>query len=111
VNVCADGFQDADCDVRFMRAHLQVALHLEAVGLPVTYLAAATSEDTSGMMLPAPARRSPRACPLELMSFGLRATMRPVAPAALRDVPLSPDGGVTSRSIAAGSPAGTSGRC
>jgi NAD(P)H dehydrogenase (quinone) len=42
VNVCADGFQDADCDVRFMRAHRQVALHLEAVGLPVTYLAAAT---------------------------------------------------------------------
>jgi ribose 5-phosphate isomerase A len=32
--------------------------------------------------------------PLELMSFGLRATMRRVAPAALRDVPLSPDGGV-----------------
>ena len=42
VKVCADGFQDADCDVRFMRAHRQVALHLEAVGLPVTYLAAAT---------------------------------------------------------------------
>src|ERR1700726_1893527 len=32
--------------------------------------------------------------PLELMSFGLRATMRQVAPAVLRDVPLSPDGGV-----------------
>ena len=32
--------------------------------------------------------------PLELLSFGLRATMRLVAPAALRDVPLSPDGGV-----------------
>ena len=32
--------------------------------------------------------------PLELMSFGLRATMRLVAPAVLRDVPLSPDGGV-----------------
>jgi NAD(P)H dehydrogenase (quinone) len=42
VKVCADGFQDAGCDVRFMRAHRQVALHLEAVGLPVTYLAAAT---------------------------------------------------------------------
>ena len=42
VKVCADGFQDADCDVRFMRAHRQVALHLEAVGLPVTYLSAAT---------------------------------------------------------------------
>jgi NAD(P)H dehydrogenase (quinone) len=42
VKVCADGFQDPGCDVRFMRAHQQVALHLEAVGLPVTYLAAAT---------------------------------------------------------------------
>jgi NAD(P)H dehydrogenase (quinone) len=42
VKVCPDGFQDPDCDVRFMRAHQQVALHLDAVGLPVTYLAAAT---------------------------------------------------------------------
>ncbi len=42
VKVCADGFQDPDCDVRFMRAHRQVALHLEALDLPVTYLAAAT---------------------------------------------------------------------
>jgi ribose 5-phosphate isomerase A len=32
--------------------------------------------------------------PLELLSFGLRATMCRVAPASLRDVPLSPDGGV-----------------
>ena len=32
--------------------------------------------------------------PLELLSFGLRATMRRVGPASLRDVPLSPDGGV-----------------
>jgi ribose 5-phosphate isomerase A len=32
--------------------------------------------------------------PLELLSFGLRATMRRVAPVTLRDVPLSPDGGV-----------------
>ena len=32
--------------------------------------------------------------PLELLSFGLRATMRRVAPASLRDAPLSPDGGV-----------------
>jgi uncharacterized protein YbjT (DUF2867 family) len=42
VKVCADGFQDPGCDVRFMRAHREVARHLEAVGLPVTYLAAAT---------------------------------------------------------------------
>src|ERR1700760_298699 len=32
--------------------------------------------------------------PLELLSFGVRATMRRVAPAVLRDVPLSPDGGL-----------------
>jgi len=32
--------------------------------------------------------------PLELLSFGLRATMRRVAPVSLRDAPPSPDGGV-----------------
>jgi ribose 5-phosphate isomerase A len=32
--------------------------------------------------------------PLELLSFGLGATMRLVSPVTLRDVPLSPDGGV-----------------
>ena len=32
--------------------------------------------------------------PLELLSFGLRATLRRVGPVSLRDVPLSPDGGV-----------------
>jgi len=32
--------------------------------------------------------------PLELLSFGLRATMHRVDPVSLRDVPLSPDGGV-----------------
>jgi ribose 5-phosphate isomerase A len=41
---------------------------------------------------PVPALRSP--IPLELLSYGLLATMRLVAPATLRDVPLSPDGGV-----------------
>jgi uncharacterized protein YbjT (DUF2867 family) len=41
VKICADGFQDPGCEVRFMRAHREVALHLDAVGLPVTYLAAA----------------------------------------------------------------------
>jgi len=41
---------------------------------------------------PADALHSP--IPLELLSFGLRATVRRVAPASLRDVPLSPDGGV-----------------
>jgi ribose 5-phosphate isomerase A len=32
--------------------------------------------------------------PLELLSFGLHATMRRITPISLRDVPLSPDGGV-----------------
>ena len=32
--------------------------------------------------------------PLELLAYGLRATMRRVAPVSLRDVPRSPDGGV-----------------
>jgi uncharacterized protein YbjT (DUF2867 family) len=39
VKIAADGFQDPDCEVRFMRSHRQVAVHLDAVGLPVTYLA------------------------------------------------------------------------
>jgi NAD(P)H dehydrogenase (quinone) len=41
VKVCADGFQDPDCEVRFMRSDRQVAAHLDALGLPVTYLASA----------------------------------------------------------------------
>ena len=41
---------------------------------------------------PVPALHSP--IPLELLSFGLHATMRRVAPASLRDVPLSPDAGL-----------------
>jgi ribose 5-phosphate isomerase A len=41
---------------------------------------------------PVPALHAP--IPLELLSFGLRATVRLVDPASLRDVPLSPDGGV-----------------
>jgi NAD(P)H dehydrogenase (quinone) len=39
VKLAADGFQDPDCDVRFMRSHRQVAVHLEATGLPATFLA------------------------------------------------------------------------
>jgi NAD(P)H dehydrogenase (quinone) len=42
VKVCADGFRDPGCEVRFMRSHRQVAAHLDALSLPVTYLAAAT---------------------------------------------------------------------
>src|SRR5579864_893340 len=40
VKIAVDGFQDPDCDVRFMRTHRQIAVHLEATGLPVTFLAA-----------------------------------------------------------------------
>ena len=39
VKIAADGFQDPDCEVRFMRSHRQIAVHLNATGLPVTYLA------------------------------------------------------------------------
>jgi uncharacterized protein YbjT (DUF2867 family) len=39
VKIALDGFQDPDSDVRFMRTHRQIAVHLEATGLPVTYLA------------------------------------------------------------------------
>jgi NAD(P)H dehydrogenase (quinone) len=39
VKIAADGFADPACDVRFMLSHRQVAMHLDAVGLPVTYLA------------------------------------------------------------------------
>jgi NAD(P)H dehydrogenase (quinone) len=41
VKVCADGFQDPGCEVRFALAHRQVAAHLDTLGLPATYLAAA----------------------------------------------------------------------
>jgi NAD(P)H dehydrogenase (quinone) len=39
VKIAADGFADPDCDVRFMRSHRAVAVHLDATGLPVSYLA------------------------------------------------------------------------
>jgi NAD(P)H dehydrogenase (quinone) len=41
VKVAADGFADPGCEVRFMLSHRQVTAHLNAVGLPVTYLAPA----------------------------------------------------------------------
>jgi NAD(P)H dehydrogenase (quinone) len=41
VKIAADGFVDPGCEVRFMLSHRQVAAHLEAVDLPVTYLAPA----------------------------------------------------------------------
>ncbi len=41
VKVCCDGFQDPGCDVRFVLSHRQVAAHLDALDLPVTYLAPA----------------------------------------------------------------------
>ena len=41
VKVACDGFADPGCDVRFMRSHREIAVHLEATGLPASYLAAA----------------------------------------------------------------------
>jgi ribose 5-phosphate isomerase A len=41
---------------------------------------------------PVPALHGP--IPLELLSFGVRATLRRIGPARLRDAPASPDGGV-----------------
>jgi NAD(P)H dehydrogenase (quinone) len=41
VKIAADGFADPGCEVRFMLSHRQVARHLDATGLPVTYLAPA----------------------------------------------------------------------
>jgi uncharacterized protein YbjT (DUF2867 family) len=34
-----DGFQDPGVEVRFVRSHREIAAHLEASGLPVSYLA------------------------------------------------------------------------
>jgi NAD(P)H dehydrogenase (quinone) len=39
LKVAYDGFQDPDCDVRFMRSHRLVAAHLDRTGLRVSYLA------------------------------------------------------------------------
>ena len=39
VKMAADGFEDPGCEVRFMRSHREIAVHLERTGLPVTYLA------------------------------------------------------------------------
>jgi len=39
VKVAADGFLDPGCDVRFMRSHREIARHLDASGLPASYLA------------------------------------------------------------------------
>ncbi|MDT7700419.1 MAG: hypothetical protein QOJ30_2744 [Pseudonocardiales bacterium] len=39
VKLAADGFQDPDCTVRFMRNHRQVAAHIDAMDLPATYVA------------------------------------------------------------------------
>ncbi len=55
VKICPDGFQDPDCEVRFMRSHRQVAKHLAALGLPVTYLAAAMYMEN--LLVPAEAIR------------------------------------------------------
>lgn len=41
VKLACDGFEDPGCEVRFMRNHREIAAHLNATGLPVTYLAPA----------------------------------------------------------------------
>jgi NAD(P)H dehydrogenase (quinone) len=50
VKMAADGFTDPGCDVRFMRSHREIARHLDATGLPVSYLAPAPFME---MLLPA----------------------------------------------------------
>jgi uncharacterized protein YbjT (DUF2867 family) len=50
VKMAADGFLDPGCDVRFMRSHREIAGHLDATGLPVSYLAPAPYME---MLLPA----------------------------------------------------------
>jgi NAD(P)H dehydrogenase (quinone) len=39
VKMAADGFEDPGCEVRFMRNHREIAVHLDRTGMPVTYLA------------------------------------------------------------------------
>jgi NAD(P)H dehydrogenase (quinone) len=39
VKMAVDGFQDPGVEVRFVRSHREIAAHLEASGLPVSYLA------------------------------------------------------------------------
>ncbi len=39
VKMAADGFQDPGAEVRFLRSHREIAVHLAASGLPVSYLA------------------------------------------------------------------------
>ena len=55
VKICPDGFQDPGCEVRFMRSHREVAMHLDALGLPVTYLASAMYMEN--LLVPAEAIR------------------------------------------------------
>ena len=50
VKVAAHGFLDPGCDVRFMRSHREIARHLDATSLPVSYLAPAPYLE---MLLPA----------------------------------------------------------
>ena len=52
VKMAAGGFTDPGCDVRFMRSHREIARHLDATGLPVSYLAPAPFME---MLLPAAA--------------------------------------------------------
>jgi NAD(P)H dehydrogenase (quinone) len=57
VKMAVDGFQDPGVEVRFVRSHREIAAHLEASGLPVSYLAPSIYMET----LLAAARRVNRA--------------------------------------------------
>lgn len=46
VKMAMDGFQDPGVEVRFVRSHREIAAHLEASGLPVSYLAQAIYLET-----------------------------------------------------------------
>jgi NAD(P)H dehydrogenase (quinone) len=46
VKMAVDGFQDPGVEVRFVRSHREIAAHLEASGLPVSYLAPSSYLET-----------------------------------------------------------------
>jgi NAD(P)H dehydrogenase (quinone) len=46
VKMAVDGFQDPGVEVRFVRSHREIAAHLDASGLPVSYLAPSSYLET-----------------------------------------------------------------
>ena len=69
VKMAMDGFQDPGVEVRFVRSHREIAAHLEASGLPVSYLAPSIYLET----LLAAAKRVRRAAMLYVPSGSGRA--------------------------------------